>query len=81
MNINKKNVEECFASVQKVLSSKKINVKKNFKLLNNPNIDSLLLVTFYAELEKKSKKRSNLISLIEKFKDKNGLINFLNKKK
>lgn len=60
MNKNRKIINLILNKVLKELSDIEIDINKNIKLNNNKNIDSLVLVTFFSEIDKKfkSKKKS-----------------------
>lgn len=66
-------------SVLMTTSNIKIKTSKNVKLLNNKKIDSLALVTFFSELEKKIKPKKDLLSKYENFKYTDDLIKYLKK--
>ena len=55
MNKNRKIINLILNKVLKELSDIEIDINKNIKLNNNKNIDSLALVTFFSEIDKKCK--------------------------
>lgn len=79
MSNYKKIIYSTLKSVLIITSNIKINTSKNVKLLNNKKIDSLALVTFYSELEKKIKPKKDLLTKYESFKHTDDLIKYLKK--
>lgn len=80
MKKNKKIVNLILSKVLKELSDIKVDINKNIKLVNNENIDSLALVTFFSELDKKFKSKKKLLNNYDKFKDTDQLTKYLEKK-
>lgn len=80
MKKNKKIVNLILSKVLKELSDIKVDINKNINLINNENIDSLALVTFFSELDKKFKSKKKLLDNYHKFKDTDQLTKYLEKK-
>lgn len=80
MNKNRKIINLILNKVLKELSDIEIDINKNIKLNNNKNIDSLVLVTFFSEIDKKFKSKKKILNYYEKFKDTNQLTKHLDKK-
>lgn len=80
MNKNRKIINLILNKVLKELSDIEIDINKSIKLNNNKNIDSLALVTFFSEIDKKCKSKKKILNNYEKFKDTNQLAKHLDKK-